>query len=116
MSETNGTGIIYPTITLGGIEYTLKFTRGALLYRLGKAGVNTDNLGGNLHNFSVGIDILRVIATPDIKMDAESLAELVLEEGKSVELASVISEAMGKAFPPTQQAAAGAAGTTAAVQ
>jgi len=115
MSETNGTGIIYPTITLGGIEYSIKFTRGALFYRLSKAGVDLNDLTSP-KGFATMIDVLKAVITPAFTGDSESLAELVLNEGKSLAVGDAIREALGKAFPPTQTPAAGTAESKAAVQ
>ncbi len=113
MSEQ--TGISYPTITLGGVEYTIKFTRGALFYRLSKAGVDLADLA-NSKGFATMIDVLQVVITPTFHGDAEALADLVLTEGKSLDVGEGIRAALGKAFPPTQETAAQAAGTPAAIQ
>ena len=113
MSETNGTGIEYPTIELGGKLYIVKFTRGGIMYRLSKAGVDITTLG-TARGFSSIIDMLHAALFGQYLGDAESLAELVINENKTSVVSNAINEALGKAFPPTQTTAAGAAEPAAA--
>lgn len=103
MANENGTGIIYPTITLGGIEYTVKFTRGGIVYRMSKAGVSISELGNPKTSFGALVDILHA-ALPDYKGMNEDLANLVLSEDKAGEASRLIAEALGKVFPPSQAA------------
>lgn len=114
MSEHNGTGIEYPTIELGGKSYVVKFTRGALLYRLSKGGANIADLGGP-KSFSASIDVLHAVLGGQFSGTVEELAELVFGEGKIASVAQVIAEALGKVFPPTQVSAAGTADQPAAI-
>ncbi len=113
MSETNGTGIIYPTVELGGRLYQVKFTRGGIMYRLSKAGVDLAMLG-TTKGFATMIDTLHAALFGQYLGDAESLAELVLAEDKSVQVADAVTEALKKAFPPTQTPAAVTAENSAA--
>lgn len=105
----NGTGIIYPTIELGGVTYELKFTRGALFYRLSRLGVDLGTAFTNI-TFSVRVDILHSIiaGTGPGKYagTTEELADLVLTENKSKEVVELLLAALGKVFPPTQAAQA----------
>lgn len=102
---TEDTGIIYPTIELGGTTYTVKFTRGGLLYRLEKSGTAiADCL--NLASFAKAIDLLHAALWGQFKGTAEDLAEIVLNEGKIAAVSLVLTEALKKVSPPTQSAAA----------
>lgn len=112
MSE-NGTGIIYPTIELGGKFYTVKFTRGGLLYRLSRSGTSLSDLTSGSKNFASVIDVLHAALYGQYAGTAEDLAELVLSENKTGELSMVIGEALKKVFPPTQVTAEVTAGPTA---
>jgi len=113
MSDTNGTGVVYPTVELGGRIYVVKFTRGGILYRLSKAGVDLAALG-TVHGFATIIDTLHAALFGQYVGDAESLAELVLAEDKAEQVGEAVSEALKKAFPPIQTPAAGPADQIAA--
>jgi hypothetical protein len=105
MSELNGSGIIYPTIELGGVRYVIKFTRGGLLYRLSKGGVSFADLASN-KSFSAVMDILHAALFGQYDRSAEDLADLVMSEGKFAEVSEVIQDAIKKVFPPTEAAPA----------
>lgn len=107
MSEINGTGIEYPKIELGGKVYTVKFTRGGILYRLNKNGTSLSDLGG-AKSFATLIDVFHAALHGQFKGTAEELAELVVSEEKIATVDSVVAEALKKAFPPTQAAAVAA--------
>lgn len=109
----NGTGIIYPVIELGGIKYTVKFSRGGILYRLSKSGTSLADLTGGSKNFSAVIDVLHAALFSQFQGSAEDLAELVMTEGKTAEVAQAIGEALKKVFPPTQVTAEVTTGTPA---
>ncbi len=115
MELTNGTGVIYPTLELGGKIYTVKFTRGGILYRLSKSGTNLADLrAGSNKSFATLCDVLHAAIFPEFTGDAEDLAELLMTEGKAGEAGLAISEALKKVFPPTP--AAQAADQAAAIQ
>lgn len=103
-------GIIYPTIELGGVKYTGKVTRRTLAYRISKQAVD---MGKLLNNFSVLVDTLHALLTPEFKGTPEDLAELITDD-KRQEAANVVFGALVKVFPPTQQPAQTAAGASTA--
>ena len=97
MSELNGTGIEYPTITIGGKVYTVKLTRAAL-YRLGKAGIkiNFQTAGDKaLFDFSNLVDIFHLVC--GFAGTHEELAELLFDQRN--EFATVLMAALGKIKP-----------------
>lgn len=104
---SNGTGITYPTIELGGKVYTVKFTRGGLLYRLSKQGTNLADLRGS-RNFATLVDVLFAGLYGQYEGTSEDLAELILSENKSSAMDEVIAEALKKVTPSTNAAAAAA--------
>ena len=97
----NGTGVEYPTIELGGVNYTVKFSRG-MLYRMGKQGVSFSpkfpGEGKVSMDFSQIVDLL-CLAT-GFPGTHEDMAELVYE--KRNEAVAALMAAWGKAFPPPQ--------------
>ncbi len=106
MANLNGTGIQYPTLELGGVTYTVKFSRGGILYRLSKSGTNLSDLrAGSGKSFATVIDVLHAALFDQYMGDAESLAELVMSEDKIALASEVVSEALKKVFPPTPVAA-----------
>ncbi len=107
MGETNGTGIEYPTIELGGREYTVKFTRGGILYRLNKNGANLSDLGGS-KSFATLVDVLHAALFGQFNGTTDELAELIVAEEKILAADHAVSEALKKVFPPTQSAAVAA--------
>lgn len=102
---SNGTGIEYPTIELGGVVYTVKFTRGGLLYDLSKSGSRISDLRTN-KNLATLVDILHAGIFGQYIGSQKDLCELVYEEDKIKLVDEVISEALKKVFPPTSSAAA----------
>lgn len=110
MSEhLNGTGVQYPTLTLGGHTYTLKFTRGAIMYRLSKTGSQIADLG-TAKSFSTLMDLLHAALYGQYAGSVEDLAELVMAEQAIESVNVAIGEALKKAFPPTPPAAGVTAG------
>lgn len=110
--DQNGTGVQYPTITLDGVTYTVKFSR-ALLYRMEKMGVKfaptfpTDEHGkpaGVAMSLANLVDVLHVAI--GYRGTHEELAEAVYEQRNDAVTALVV--AWGKAFPPRQQPQAAA--------
>src|SRR5579885_541605 len=101
------TGIVYPEITLGGVEYEVKLTQGLLCYRLGRLGTDMNGLftERNLASFSKLVDVLHAAISDVYKGKPEDLAELVMSEQKQVELGRVVFEALGKVFPLSGSAA-----------
>jgi hypothetical protein len=102
---TNGSGVDYPTIELGGKTYTVKFSRG-LLYRMSKLGVvfapqvvpNPNDPSKKLIQMSFVqiVDVLHVAI--GFEGTHEELAELVFEHRPQV--IDALMAAWGKAFPP----------------
>ena len=103
MSQTNGSGLQFPTLELGGVTYIVKFTRGGLLYRLNKAGASMADLGGQ-KSFAASIDLLHAALYGQFLGTPEELADLVLSEEKILQIGEVLGEALKKVFPPTQAA------------
>lgn len=108
MENTNGTGITYPTLELGGKTYTVKFSRGGMLYRLSKTGTNLADLKGQ-KSFATLVDVLHAALFGQYQGTSEELADLLLSEGKAMAAGEAVSEALKKAFPPTQPIAEAAA-------
>lgn len=116
--DQNGTGVQYPTLTLDGVTYTVKFSRG-LLYRMEKLGVKfaptfpKDDTGkplGVSMSISNLVDVLHIaIGYPGTH---EELAEAVYEQRNDAVTALVV--AWGKAFPPRPQPQAPAEASPAA--
>lgn len=105
--EYQGTGIEFPKITLGGVEYELKFTRGALLYRISRKGIAMADLSNANKRFACLFDILHAIISDKFSGTADDLASMAYEEdGKMKEIDAAVSVALGKAFPSTQPAQA----------
>lgn len=100
--STNGTGVQYPHITLGGVDYELKFTREVLYYRLSKAGLDLGNLGDRLKNLAAVCDIVHALIGRSFSGTAEDVAQMILAEDKIRECATAIAEALGKVLPPAQ--------------
>ena len=107
MDNINGTGVEYPTIELGGKVYTVRFTRGGILYRLNKNGINLAELGG-ARSFSTLIDVFHAALHGQYAGTPEDLAELVVSEEKAQAVDTAVAEALKKVFPPTQTAAVAA--------
>ncbi len=99
MSTSNGTGIDYPTIELGGVTYTLKFTRGDFAFRLSDNGINMFDRVNPTKNLAANVKILHMFLTPQFPGTYSDLAEFLIDEKKVLEAATVINAAMGKVFP-----------------
>ena len=104
MSETNGSGLSFPTLELGGKLYVVKFTRGGLLYRLNKNGAEL-NLGGP-KSIAATIDLLYAALWNQFVGTEEQLADLVFTEDKMVLVGEILGDALKKVFPPTPTPAA----------
>lgn len=102
---TNGTGIVYPTIELGGKTYTVKFTRGGLLYRLSKSGTNIADLRNSPRYISTLIECLHAALFDQFGGTPIELAELVYDEDKISLVDQVVAEALKKVFPSPTKAA-----------
>lgn len=103
------TGIEYPTIDLQGVAFTLKFTRGGLLYRLSKTGTQlSDMRAGGTRSFSALIEVLHAALYGQFIGTCDQLAEIVHEAGreKILEARIAIDAALGKVFPSTMAATA----------
>jgi hypothetical protein len=112
MNELNGTGVEHPTVTLGGKQYTVKFTRGSLAYRMSKLGVSFADLAPGPRNFSALVDIFYAALTPQFEGTPEEFAGVVLAEQKVLELDAIVGAAIKKVFPPTQPKNPDTAGKT----
>lgn len=98
--SNNGTGVEYPTIELGGQQYTVRFSR-AMIYRMGKAGVSFAPKvdGQNIKmDFAQVVDVLHLAI--GFQGTQDELAELVYD--KRGEAITVLLQAWGKAFPSPQ--------------
>jgi hypothetical protein len=103
MDQSN---IEFPKITLGGVEYTVKFTRGGMIYRMIKSGASfADLVPGSPKFFSAVIDTLHAALFGQFAGSPEELAEIIVSENKVKDCAVALNVAMGKVFPPTQAAA-----------
>jgi hypothetical protein len=102
----NGTGIIYPTIELGGVTYELKLTRDRIRFRMSDAGCNISDLRVvGVRSFAVIVRFLHCLISPTFAGTIEDLAEVIGGEEKLQEASLFLAEAIKKAFPPTLQAA-----------
>ncbi len=115
MSINNGSGIDYPKITLAGVEYTLKFSRGTLLFRMSKEGVSLADRSDHRKSVGATVQILRMVMTPEFAGTHEELTDILLDENKIGEASQALNVALGKVFPSTIQGAA-AAGEKQALQ
>jgi hypothetical protein len=81
MNQDNGTGVEYPKITLGGVEYEVKFTR-AVMYRMGKLGIKFEPTikpdRVTVANFSQLVDVLHLAIS--FQGTPEQLAELCFDQ------------------------------------
>lgn len=99
------TGILYPTVELEGKSYELKVTRGVLLYRLSKAGINISDIHRNdFKSYAAVMDVLWALIQDQSPpfINAEHLAAYVQEQGSEFVrgVGAAVREAVGKAFPP----------------
>jgi len=103
----NGTGVVYPTIELGGVTYELRITRGALLYRISKNQIDMNDLGQDSDprkRVAAVFDVLHAIVAGKFQGSIEDLADLVITEGKMKDAATAVLLAVGKVFPPAEPA------------
>lgn len=106
MSEQITTGVEYPTIELAGVTFTLKFTRGAMLYRLSKSGTAIADMNARgTKTLSAVIDVLHAALFGQFNGTPEELSDLVMNEGKMKEARTAVDIALGKVFPPSQTTA-----------
>jgi hypothetical protein len=108
--EYTGSGIDYPKLTLGGVEYELKLTKGRLMFRMSNRGVAALSLRNPDQNVASLIKTLHALICDTYLGTEEDLAEMVIDEDKLKEAAGAVAQALKKAFPSTApaQAAAGA--------
>ena len=112
------TGIVYPSITIGGRAYTLKFSLGAL-FRLEEQGIDLGTLGAELRSWAAKKDAEgnvieqgRVKITMLCKLVAAAIGDQVtltptqiadmLEFSDLFEVVEKVSIALGKMRPPTK--------------
>jgi len=109
------TGMDYPTLTLAGVTYTIRLTRGAL-YRLGKAGIEITprfNQNGVAFSFFNLVDIFHAVS--GFQGTPEEAAEVLYDHRN--EFANILIASLGKLSPrPTLTQEAGAAEPIPAVQ
>src|SRR5579871_1218267 len=94
----NGTGIQYPEITLGGVTYVVRFTRGALLYRVAKRGLTIADVystDGNKRLAAV-FDLLHAMLGDYFLGTVEDLSEALVTEEKVAEATVAVISALGK--------------------
>jgi hypothetical protein len=112
-----GSGVDYPTIDIEGVQYTLKFSRGAM-YRLDKAGVDFRALARQFEKWKTGfvhlsglVDVIHACLAEQIPdISAAQLADMLLPislQGTDYTdrvrvLAVAVSQALGKVWPPSQ--------------
>lgn len=101
-ADLSGSGIDFPTLELGGITYTIKFTRATILYRLSRAGVSFTDLQKRDRRFAALHDILFAAIQDQYEGTVESLVELIYAEGKGRLVDAAVAAAIKKVFPPTQ--------------
>ena len=106
MNETNGTGVEYPQLTLGGKTYTLKITRGALMYRFSKRNIPMGQFGGPAGIAALADQLHAIIGV--FPGEPEEILEMILAEDKVKEASIAVGETIKKAFPPPIQAATAA--------
>lgn len=105
MEDTN---IEYPKLTLGNVEYVVKFTRGAMIYRVAKSGANFGDLYGSepSKRLAAVIDCLHAALFGQFNGTVDQLADIVIGENKVGEATTALLTTLGKVFPPTQAAMA----------
>jgi hypothetical protein len=103
MDNTNGSGVEYPKITLGGVEYTLKASKAVLTFRFSKYGIPFNRFGPSAG--AVLAEQLWAFLLGQYFGSAESLFEMMFNEGKLREVAFAVDEAVKKVFPPQVPAA-----------
>ena len=97
-------GILYPTIELGGVSYELRISREILLYRLSAKGISMINLRGP-KSFATLFDVLYAIVQDRYLGTVEELVSLVHEEQKVSAVDVAVAEVIKKVFPqPTPPA------------
>ncbi len=94
------TGIDWPKIELGGVEYTLRVAQGTLVYRLGKRGLDPTGPGA-WGNFYRMVEYFCCFAEPRV-IDEEKIAEIIFAEGKGKIVDAAVAVAWGKVFPSSQ--------------
>ena len=98
MDNTNGSGIQWPQITLGGVTYTLKVTKGSLTFRFSKYSIPFRRFGPTAG--AVLAEQLWAILLGQYFGSAESLFEMMFDENHLAAVAAAVDEAVGKVFPP----------------
>lgn len=109
MADQILTGGDFPTIELQGATFTLRFTRGGLLYRLSKSGTNiADMRAGGTKSFSAVVEVLHAALYGQFSGTPDQLADIVMDGGqeKIREARIAIDLALGKVFPSTLATAA----------
>lgn len=103
-ADPSGSPIEYPTVTVDGQTYQVKFSNRAL-YRLDKDGVNLQQFGEKLRAGRIGISMIydllsaTIVWPPHVpRMSAEELTEKV----GPAEASTAVIDAMGK-VPPSAE-------------
>jgi hypothetical protein len=92
----------FPTLKLGDVTYTLKFTRGTFTFRLSNLGVTLADRSDPRTSVAATVKILHSIMQPQFPGSFEDLTDMLLDEDKMKEAATAINIALGKVYPPTQ--------------
>lgn len=99
-----GSPVEYPTVTVDGQKYAVKFSN-RTLYRLDKDGVDLAQFASKLKSGSVGVSMIYDLLAAAIQVpkhvprfSAEDLADVV----PTAEATRAVLDAMGKAQPPAE--------------
>lgn len=102
--QPNGSPVEYPTVSIDGVHYPVKFSNRAL-YRLDKAGVDLRAFGEKLKAGRIGVSMIydllsAALLTPQHvgRFDAEDLADKV----STADATKAVLDAMGKVPPHSE--------------
>lgn len=103
-ADPSGSPIEYPTVTVEGAKYTVKFSN-RTLYLLDKSGVDLQQFGAKLKGGTMSVSMIYDLLAASIqtpkhvpRFNGEDLADSV----PVTEATRVVLEAMGKVPPPTE--------------
>jgi hypothetical protein len=101
--DKNGSGVIYPTVELGGVMYTLRLTQGIARFRLSDAGLGALEFAG-ARQFASLCKALHILLDGQFPGSVDQLSELVHNENKLVQVDQAIGLAIKKASGPQNPA------------
>ena len=113
MDQSN---IEFPKLTLRGTEHTIRFTRGAFAYHMGKMGLDFADLRNKTKVMGTLTDILMFTLQPPFPGSPEELADVLIDEEKSAAANVAVHIALGKVFPTPTIVKPAAAGEKPALQ